>query len=473
MINPGNKGEWAEIYIFLKLVSEGKVYMADKNMERLASVFMNILRIFREEVPGEKVEYIIGDPVKILRNGNDIGPDTPVREFQKYQDRTWTLIETVGSGTFTNQDIGNFLEGIHINKLKAPAQSSADFFGGTEDITMEVQDYRTGIDTIMGFSCKSQFTADATLFNASQDNTNFRFKVTGNINDRIMDEFNSIFNTVNKVNKETGIKEPKNEVAIDRRIDYLKNQGCDVEFVGPCVKSAKRNLIQSGGLEMPTIIGAMLKYYFFDHNGKTEFENVTMAIRHLATTDPVGYDVDDLEGMYRSKVGHLLYDMFTGMRMASVWSGRQSVTGGYICAKKDGDVVAYHANVADEFRDFLVDQLAFESPSCDRHKYMKIEKIGEEFFINFNMQFRFAKSEVVKMEIVIEKLRKQEEKIEERLEKALAILQKKENAAKKNREQIELAKSRVSDIKEEKALKQKEIKDAEDKMNDMIAGTNQ
>ena len=394
MINPGNKGEWAEIYIFLKLVSDGKVYMADKNMERLASVFLNVLRIIREEVPGKKIEYKIDDPVKISMNGKNYGPDTSKTDFKTYKDKTWALIENAPRGTFTDNDIAKFLNKIHINKLKAPAQSSATFFGGTEDITMEVQDYRTGIDSIMGFSCKSQFTADATLFNASHDNTNFRYRITGNINDTVMKKFNSIFNVVNKQNKTTGEIEPHNEVAIDKRIQLLKDSGCDIEFVKPCVDTARRNLIQSGGIEMPIIIGEMLKYYYFIHNGKSEFENITMAIRHLAQTDPVGYGVDDLEGMYRSKVGHLLYDMFTGMRMASVWSGRSNVTGGYICAKKDGDVVAYHTSIADEFRDFLVERLSFESPSCDRHKYMKIEKEKGEYYINLNMQFRFTLSEV-------------------------------------------------------------------------------
>lgn len=470
MINPGNKGEWAEIYIFLKLISDGKVYMADKNMERIASVFMNILRVFREEIPGEKIEYVIDDPVRIIKNGTSIGPDTTKTAFQVYKNKTWSLIENASGGTFTDNDIALFLESLHINKLKAPAQSSAAFFGGTEDITMEVQDYRTGIDSIMGFSCKSQFTADATLFNASQDNTNFRYRIKGNINDSVMNHFNAIFNVVNKKNKETKKIEPHNEVAIDKRITFLKDNGCDVEFVEPCVATARRNLIQSGGIEMPIIIGEMLKYYYFIHNGKTDFENITMAIRHLAQTDPVGYGVDDLEGMYRSKVGHLLYDMFTGMRMASVWNGRASVTGGYICAKKDGDVVAYHASVADEFRDFLVDHLSFESPSCDRHKYMKIEKDKGDYFINFNMQFRFTKSEVVKKEILIEKLQKQEQKIAERLAKALVRLDKKEKAKKPNAEQIRIAKEKIDEIKLEQKEKKQQIEELESQVDLLING---
>ena len=34
----GNKGEWSEIYIFLKLLDDGKVYAADKDMNLIPTV---------------------------------------------------------------------------------------------------------------------------------------------------------------------------------------------------------------------------------------------------------------------------------------------------------------------------------------------------------------------------------------------------------------------------------------------------
>lgn len=471
MINPGNKGEWAEIYIFLKLVSEGKVYMADEKMQRIASVYMKILRIFREEKPGEKIEYYIEDPVKIHKNSINVGPDTSVDDFKRYMVKTWDLINNSKSGNgLFDEDIALFLEGIHINKLKAPAQSSADFFGGTEDIVMEVEDYRSGIDSIMGFSCKSQFTAEATLFNASGDNTNFRYRIIGNINDRVMNEFNNIYNSVNKTDRITGKVVSTNEVAVARRMKYLKDLGCNLEFVDPVVVTAKRNLIQSGGLEMPRIIGEMLKYYFFKNNGETEYGNISKAIRYLADMDPIDYGVDDLEGMYRSKVGHLLYDMFTGMRMASVWSGKQSVTGGYICAKKDGDVVAYHANVADEFRDFLVNQLAFETASVSRHNYMRIEKENDDYYISLNMQLRFAKSEIVKLEFIIEKLSNKEKKIQGKLANALNTLSKRQAAKTPNSVTIQVALDNVNNIQLELERTQQEIERVKKQKSQLLDG---
>ena len=81
--------------------------------------------------------------------------------------------------------------------------------------------------------------------------------------------------------------------------------------------------------------------------------------------------------------------MFTGMRLSKEWDGRSSVNGGYIVAKDDGDVLAYHSCIADEFKDFLVEKLGFEAPSSSRHNAIQVYKIEDEYFINFNLQVRF------------------------------------------------------------------------------------
>ncbi len=69
--------------------------------------------------------------------------------------------------------------------------------------------------------------------------------------------------------------------------------------------------------------------------------------------------------------------------------GRAEVNGGYIVVKKDGDFVAYHSCIADEF-DFLLEKLRFETPSCTRHKCMEIYKKDGEYFIKFPLLLRFS-----------------------------------------------------------------------------------
>ena len=258
-----------------------------------------------------------------------------------------------------------------ISKLRAPSSK-------TDDIIMEVQDYRNGINSVVGFSCKSSFSAEATLFNASKDNTNFRFKITGKINDGIMEKFNSIFNDKGK----TGIGE---------RMHFLKESKCDLEFIKTCKKAAERNLILSGGIELPEIVGAMLKFYYFENEGKSENSSCSSALNYIALKNISGYKYSDNYAIYERKIGTLLYDMFCGMRLSTDWNGKSSVNGGYIVVKNDGDVVAFHSTIADEFKQFLIRQLGFESPSATRHNYMKIEKENGEYFINLNLQIRFKK----------------------------------------------------------------------------------
>lgn len=178
----GNKGEWSEIYIFLKLLDDGKVYAADKDMNLIPTVYLNILKILREEIPGNLYEYKTGEIIKIDLNGQECGPDVTHNEIRNIKDRLWNLFETTPRGNITSAETEAFLNSIHIFKLKAPPSETTNFFGGTEDIILQVSDYRTSIISNVGFSCKSEFAHKATLFNASKDNTNFRYELL-NMND--------------------------------------------------------------------------------------------------------------------------------------------------------------------------------------------------------------------------------------------------------------------------------------------------
>lgn len=55
----GNKGEWSELYAFMKLLSQGRVYAANERVEKIDEVYYPILKIMREEVKGENIDYVI------------------------------------------------------------------------------------------------------------------------------------------------------------------------------------------------------------------------------------------------------------------------------------------------------------------------------------------------------------------------------------------------------------------------------
>lgn len=364
----GNKGEWSEVYIFLKLLNDGKLYAADKNLNALKNIFLNIIKILRENY-----SYLTGKNVLIYLNNEKLCGTIPIEKISVYKNKIWKLIQekTEKGSIVAPDDVESFFDEMKITRLRSPASK-------TEDIKMEVQDYRSGINSVVGFSCKSSFSAEATLFNASKDNTNLRFLVTGKIDDNLMNNFNSIIDS-------------QGHIAIAERMRFLKKSNCDLEFFKPCKETAERNLVISGGEELPKIVAEMLRFYYFVNEGRTENSSCQDALNYVAAHNVAQYKYGNRYSMYERKIGTLLFDMFCGMRLSTDWDGRSSVNGGYIVVKNDGEIVAYHSTIADEFKEFLISQLGFESPSATRHNYMKIEKENGEYFINLNLQIRFKK----------------------------------------------------------------------------------
>lgn len=375
-----NNGEWAEVYIFFKVIADRKLYTADASFNPIKDVYLDVISVIREEIKGEVVKYKTGDRVTILLNQEPIG-SIPVTEFVKYQNLLWKLLEENTRTTFASEEIEKFLNSIHIYNPKSPAQIVSKFCGGTVDIVIETKD-RSGVNRILGFSCKSDLRASSTLLNASGDNTNFVFEVTGGMDDAKMKHFNNIFKpTIRR-------GELCLDIATADRMKYLKEIGCDIKFAGTAKKEAGINLIKCCGMEMPAIVGGMLKKFYYENNsGVTSVED---CIDYLAETDFVKYGFEDLKDTYRGKIAQFLLCTFTGMRLGSPWNGRQEVNGGYIVVKNNGDVVAFHSTIADEFKDFLVAKMRMESPSHSRHRDMVIIKEGDRYYLKLALQLRFS-----------------------------------------------------------------------------------
>ena len=61
----GNKGEWSEIYVLLKLLGEKHVYAGDAELNKIEDLFYPILKVLRNE-QGNKYEYSINDNIVIV-----------------------------------------------------------------------------------------------------------------------------------------------------------------------------------------------------------------------------------------------------------------------------------------------------------------------------------------------------------------------------------------------------------------------
>ena len=373
MILHGNKGEWGELYIFFKILIDGKIYAADADYNRIDNLFLNIISLIREEVKGYKYKYYTGDNIRIRLNGKDI-LTLPRQVFVEQAIHIWTKMNNAGETTFTVNEINEFLDKIHITKLKSPSQKTSDHFGGTIDILVEAVT-KDNVERVLGFSCKTDLTSASTLFNASGDNTNFLYELCGAIDDEVMHTFNNLYNK-------------KKGISVVERMKYLKRCGISLKFVRPVTDTTMENLTVSGGIEMPLIVGEMLKHFYYDNSGGKTF--VQESVDYVTKANVANYPFQDLANIYHIKVSNLIFNMFTGMHFGKKWNGKAEVNGGYIVLKRDGEVVAYHSTIADEFKDFLLSKLRFESPSHKRHKDMIIEKVNGRYYLKLALQLRFA-----------------------------------------------------------------------------------
>lgn len=94
---------------------------------------------------------------------------------------------------------------------------------------------------------------------------------------------------------------------------------------------------------------------------------------------------------YEKAVKDFLMAGFTRMTAAKPWDGKEQVNGGYICVMDNGDVLCYHSNDREAFRDYLYRNTYFEYVDSKKFKWSQIEKLKNDYFLPLNVSVRFNK----------------------------------------------------------------------------------
>ena len=350
----GNKGEWSELYAFMKLLSQGRVYAANEKVEKIDEVYYPILKIMREENKGEVIDYVIhNDRIDIEIQSNTVMSVSR----NEMEDKANELLAEIArhSGSFELEEIAKFANGIKVTKIKAPSSD-------TTDISMQIEDVHTSYVRDVGFSIKSEVGGAPTLMNAGQT-TNFIYRVKG-ITSKQAEEINAI-------DTKTKIKE---------RMKAIKDCGGTVEYAGMNHAGFKRNLMMID-TNMPQIIGNMLLYHYDE-----DIKECKKLVELVGERDPLGYGESM---MYEYKFKKFLCSCALGMKPAKVWDGLDEANGGYIIVKADGEILAYHIYNRNFFEQYLLDNTIIERASTSRHDYMSLYEENGEMFIKMNLQVRF------------------------------------------------------------------------------------
>jgi len=342
----GNRGEWSEPYVLLKLLGGGKLFTADENLKATQNHFP-ILKIFRD-----KTTYAINGKVQVFVN-EKLVKEIEQKQFTEQANFLFGKIVTGGDRAFRVTETENFLKDICCDKIKASSQAKID-------ISMQLQDNKAN-DPVCGFSIKSEIGGMPTLVNASGA-TNFVYEVKG-LTDEQIKEINAI--------------ESKTKI-IDRmkRIDELS---ADTQF-------ADLNKEFMNNLTMIDSRMAEILAYALYHSYSKNIISCVDIVKLLEQHDFLKIKVDNF---YSHKFKEFLCNTALGMTPAHKWSGIDDANGGYIIVTKKGDVLAYHIFNRDSFKNYLLKNTKFERASTTRHGYAKLYKENGKTFIKLSMQVRF------------------------------------------------------------------------------------
>jgi hypothetical protein len=355
----GNKGEWSEVYVFLKLLAEGKLNAADANLNAIPTVYYPIVKIIRQEKSINR-EYIINGNIKIIDStANKEILNLPVSEFVKRSNHLFNELKKIKGSSFSFPDIEEFLHSIDIKTLKALKTDKSD-------IVLVVHDLNTGLKPQLGFSIKSLLGKDATLFNPG-NTTNFIYEITGkgklNIND-----INSITDSP----------------FITNRIKEIKNKKFKLKFCKIQSDTLQLNL-QLIDSDLPKILAELLliKYSTIGNSSLSD------ALKLIKEKNPLNFDLSQGHPFYEYKLKNFLTDSALGMTPSSIWIGKYDATGGIIIVKEDGDLVCYHIYNRNEFQDYLLNNTRLEQASTSRYNFGSLYKENGKIYLKLNLQIRF------------------------------------------------------------------------------------
>lgn len=358
----GNKGEWSEIFVFLRALSVGKLYAADENLNRVNDVFYNIIHIVRNENIGV-LEFRVDRSNNMITVYNTetqlILSELPMEVFAREAYELYNEIVSANTPSFSVDETEKFLNGIGVETLKAKSTDKSD-------IRIKIHDINTGYESLQGFSIKSRLGSPSTLINAGKT-TNFVYEVTGNISDAVMDEFNTcskLFRT---------------------RFASLYRNNCDIAYCGMENDIFESNLLLLDS-SLPEICAEMLKMFFA--NG---IVNVKEGLDAIAVANPLNYNLSKGHPFYSYKLKKLLTECALGMLPSKTWNGTADATGGYIIVREDGQVLCYHLFNRNEFENYLINNTKFETASTSRHEFGSIYKENGKYYLKLNLQIRFIK----------------------------------------------------------------------------------
>ncbi|MCF8460416.1 MAG: HpaII family restriction endonuclease [Flavobacteriales bacterium] len=358
----GNKGEWSELYVFFKLLADGKLFSADQNLARTEE-FVEIRSAFRKENIGTyRYDVRSEGNINIIDvSGENADYSIPISEATRIASKLLVRIQD-GKGTSSGEvELENELSQWKVHKVSQDAANKGD-------INLLVYDPTHGVQSRQEYSIKSFLGSDPTLFNANPT-TNIIYSITDSNGHPISEEH---LNMVNDIT--TGHK-------YIRRVCMLEELGYTVKYHGYQGETFKLNL-QMIDSDLPEIMAFIVKKKY-----TARITWITEVIECLNAENPMGYNLKSHD-FYEYRIINFLIESALGMTSAFPWSGIHQVVGGLIVVKQDSEILCYHVIDFNKFKSYLMRSARLDNPSGSKMGYGHVYRQDGQSFIKLNFQVK-------------------------------------------------------------------------------------
>jgi len=360
----GNKGEWSEPYVVLKLAADGILFQANEQMEPSQTHFARVVKIEREDLSVE-VEESGAATFKFKDTlGQEHSLFIPEGGTEEKASRLLKCICGVAKrdGSFPIPEIDDELAFLGFSQLKNPVPANQRFV--KRDISLYLEDPNTGIVPRLGFSVKSELGSAPTLLNAS-DATNIVFRLYG-MTDSEMKAINNI---------DTGHK-------IIERCARIKSACSEIRFDHYSRRVFMNNLRLIDG-DLPDMVAEALRRHYFDNVG-----TLSEVVAEMQKSSRYA----DCDSVYCAvKIKRFLRACALGMVPSEPWRDTDDATGGYVIVLPDGRIIGFYIYNRALFDQYLLQSTKFERGSMSRHGYMSVYKKEDRYYVKLNLQIRFTR----------------------------------------------------------------------------------
>ncbi len=355
------KKEWSEIYVFFRLLSDGKVSMGTTKGKRNESNSRPIAMIQREEHDGTRRYYI--DPEEIRLESETISKRLPREDFGIVADLILQAIKSSPTGEVASPDgVEEFLDEVSIFDLEARTDDRTDF-----SIAFWHEDA-----PLSGINIRSRIGTMNPLLDGGRT-ANLKLEQSGV-------KFASP--TVNKINALPG---SPTEVA--ERIMMIERLGGVLKYSDVADRVFRCNLLMID-LHFPRLLAEMVRTMHLD--GITRISELTELMKNVNPLK-IKEELINKHGYYEFKMKQFLMALALGMRPAKIYRGTDSAVEGMLFVDGNGEVMCYHKSEREVFEDFLFQNSRFEKGPLEKDKYGFLERENNVYYFKLNAKISLVK----------------------------------------------------------------------------------